>query len=574
MSYTDRRKSDPQDGSIAPSYHELEMTQAWQTVPQQDEDITSYDPYISQVRRQDSASKQDPPPQQQEDEESQMPLRQALKKYPKIAGYCLAMTVPVIGWGYDLVIVGAVASVDTFKNDYGAKIDGEMDIPGNWLSLWLGLPPAGAALGGLLGGWLQNRLGRKLTLLFGTIFSVIAIACIFFSHMLEPLDTKRMMFTAGLTVQGFSVGVIKTTCVTWVSENTPTALRGSAMALFPVFTLLGQLIGLVVIKFINDIKGNSGYLGAFGSQWILSLGPLILSIVMPESPAHLIRTGQEQRAIKSATRLFAPRVSPYGALERIRATIEEEKANTASVNYWSCFKGTNLRRTLIVILASILPPIFGLELLSNASIFLTSLGMKSGYAIMFTLAGVIAGMLANGLGFWLLSRVGRRTLTLFSLTSSTVIWGAMGVTGFWKSETLTWATGGFMTAVIVVCGLGAWPAGYAILGETSSLQLRSLTQGLAGIAEKGFSIMLAVLLPMLFSRDKAALGGKTGFLFCGLCLIGTVLTWFFIPEMKGRSAIEIDHMFEMRLPARKFKSFKMEAHEVQEASPLASHTSL
>ncbi|KAF9774188.1 hypothetical protein IL306_007864 [Fusarium sp. DS 682] len=573
MSYTDRRKSDPQVGSLAPSYHEIEMTRTWQTVPQEDEDITAYDPYTSQISRQDSTTKQDPPPPEK-DEDSQMPLRQALKKYPKIAGYCLAMTVPVIGWGYDLVIVGAVASVDTFKRDYGAKIDGEMDIPGNWLSLWLGLPPAGAALGGLLGGWLQNRIGRKFTLLFGTIISVIAIACIFFSHMPKPLDTKRMVLTAGLTIQGFSVGVIKTTCVTWVSENTPTALRGSAMALFPVFTLLGQLIGLAVIKFINEIDNSSGYLGAFGSQWILSLGPLILSIVMPESPAHLIRTGQEQRAIKSATRLFAPKTSPYAALERIRATIEEEKASTASVNYWSCFKGTNLRRTLITLLASILPPVFGLELLSNASVFLTSLGMKSGNAIMFTLAGVVAGMMANGLGFWLLSRVGRRTLTLFSLASSTVIWGAMGVTGFWRSETLTWVTGGLMTAVIVVCGLGAWPAGYAILGETSSLQLRSLTQGLAGIADKGFSIMLAVLLPMLFSRDKAALGGKTGFLFCGLCLIGTILTWFFIPEMKGRSAIEIDHMFEMRLPARKFKSFKMEVREVQEASPLTSHASL
>ncbi|EWZ47300.1 hypothetical protein FOZG_03241 [Fusarium oxysporum Fo47] len=573
MSYHDRKNSDPQEGSIAPSYHELETTRRWQTIPQEDEDITAYDPYTPQITRQDSINKQDPPPQQ-DDEEAQMPLRQALKKYPKIAGYCLAMTIPVIGWGYDLVIVGAVASVDTFKADYGSKIDGEMDIPGNWLSLWLGLPPAGAALGGLLGGWLQNRIGRKLTLLFGTIISVIAIACIFFSHMPEPLDMKRTVLTAGLTIQGFSVGVIKTTCVTWVSENTPTALRGSAMALFPVFTLLGQLIGLIVIKLINDIENSSGYLGAFGSQWILSLGPFILSIVMPESPAHLIRTGQEQRAIKSATRLFAPKVSPYGALERIRATIEEEKAITASVNYWSCLKGTNLRRTLIVVLASIMPALFGLELLSNASVFLTSMGMKSGYAIMFTLAGIVAGMLANGLGFWLLSRAGRRSLTLFSLASSTLLYGAMGVTGFWRSETLTWATGGIMTAVIVVCGMGAWPAGYAILGETSSLQLRSLTQGLAGIAEKGFSIMLAVVLPMLFSRDKAALGGKTGFLFCGLCLVGTVLAWFFIPEMKGRSAIEIDHMFEMKLPARRFKGFKMEAHEVQEASPLASHASL
>lgn len=126
-----------------------------------------------------------------------------------------------------------------------------------------------------------------------------------------------------------------------------------------------------------------------------------------------------------------------------------------------------------------------------------------------------------------------------------------------------------MMSVIIICGLGAWPAGFAIVGETSSLQLRSLTQGLASIAEKGFSITLAIVLPMLFSRDKAALGAKTAFVFCGTSVIGAVLAWLFVPEMKGRSAIEIDQMFEMRLPAREFKGLKLQVHQVQESAPLA-----
>ncbi|KAI8723009.1 MFS domain-containing protein [Fusarium sp. LHS14.1] len=558
--YEPYRGEPTKSGDLAPDYVELETTR-WNSVPQEDHESTAYDPSQLIERTSTRSTKNDM--------ETQLPLGQAIKKDPKIAGYCLAMTIPIIGWGYDLLVVGAITGEDSFKADYGKLIDGEMTIPGNWLSLWMGLPPAGAAAGAMLGGWLQNRIGRKFSLMIGSIISAGAIACIFFSHLPPEPDTKRVVITVGLTFQGFTVGIIKTTCLTWVSENAPTALRGPAMALFPTFTLIGQLIGAIVVYAVNQMGSKNGYLGAFGSQWILVLGPFTLSCLMPESPAHLIRTNQEERAIRSATRLFGPKMNPYSALEKIRETIEEEKATTASVSYWACFKGSNLRRTMIVILANVIPALFGLELLSNATVFLQSIGMASGPSLLIMIGGIIAGMVANGIGFWLLSRTGRRSMTIVSMAIASLLWGVMGISGFWSGPALTWLAAGLMISVIVVCGLGCWPAGYAIMGETSSLQLRSLTHGIGSVASQAASITLAVLLPMLFSKDKAALGAKTAFVFCGLCIIGVVLAWLWIPEMKGRSMIELDHMFEMRLPTRKFKSFKMETHEIQEASPLA-----
>lgn len=379
---------------------------------------------------------------------------------------------------------------------------------------------------------------------------------------------KRAVITAGLTLQGLSVGIIKTTCLTWVSENSPTALRGPAMALFPTFTLIGQLIGAVVVFVVNKVESSTGYLGAFGSQWILCLGPFILPCIMPDSPAYLIRAGKEHQALKSAIRLFAPKANPHVVLERIRHTIEEEKANATSANYWTCFSGVDRRRTLIVILANIFPALFGLDLLSNYVPFLQSFGMESNTSLMLQIFGIVGGMIANGIGFWLLSRTGRRNMTMISMSVTGFLWGAMGVTGFWSSPILTYVAGGIMIGVIVVCGLGYWPAGYAIMGEASSLQLRALTQGVGGVAAQGSSISIAVILPQLFGRDKAALGAKTGFVFCGLSAIGVLMTWLWIPEMKGRSIQELDYMFKMKLPTREFKKKKIEAYEIQEISPL------
>ncbi|KAF4978854.1 hypothetical protein FZEAL_4836 [Fusarium zealandicum] len=563
MSLYHDRQEPTKPGRLAPDHIELSST-TWQSVSQEEES-TRYDPGESVARSASNASSTS-------DVKSQLPLGQALRLYPKIARYCLAMAIPVIGWGYDLVIVGAMTGIESFQRDYGTVFKGKQIIPGNWLSLWLALPPAGSAIGAVVGGWIQDRIGRKLSLMAGTLTSAIAISCIFFSHMAESQELKRAVFTAGLTIQGFSVGIIKTTCLTWVSENAPTALRGPAMAMFPIFTLVGQLIGSIVAYLVNSVDSQSAYLGAFASQWVIALGPFILSCIMPDSPSYLIRKGQEEKAMRSTTRLFAPNINPHSALEKIRSTVEEEKALQSSASYWACFKGTNLRRTLIVVLANVLPALFGLDLLSNASIFLQSIGMASGPSLLITIFGIVAGMIANAGGFWILSRVGRRSMTIVSIAAAGILWGSMGVTGFWSSSTLAWVAAGLMIAVIMVCGLGCWPAGYAIMGETSSLQLRAPTQGVGVVASQGSSITLAVVLPLLFNPDKAALGAKTGFLYCGLCTIGVVVSWFCLPEMKDRSMVEIDHMFEMRLPTRKFKHWKMEIHEAQEVSPLSGGT--
>lgn len=52
--------------------------------------------------------------------------------------------------------------------------------------------------------------------------------------------------------------------------------------------------------------------------------------------------------------------------------------------------------------------------------------------------------------------------------------------------------------------------------------------------------------------DKACqnLKGKVGFVFGGASLLATILSWWYIPELKGRAYSEIDELFERRVPPR------------------------
>jgi Sugar (and other) transporter len=48
-------------------------------------------------------------------------------------------------------------------------------------------------------------------------------------------------------------------------------------------------------------------------------------------------------------------------------------------------------------------------------------------------------------------------------------------------------------------------------------------------------------------------GAKIYLLFAGCMVVVIICVWLFLPELSGRTAAEIDEMFELKLPARQFK---------------------
>lgn len=50
-----------------------------------------------------------------DDEFKKLSLWQAVKRWPKVSAYCLALTSAILLWGYDLAMAGNLAGLDQFK---------------------------------------------------------------------------------------------------------------------------------------------------------------------------------------------------------------------------------------------------------------------------------------------------------------------------------------------------------------------------------------------------------------------------------------------------------------------------
>ncbi|KAJ5641497.1 hypothetical protein N7490_005497 [Penicillium lividum] len=479
-------------------------------------------------------------------------LLSEIRKYPKISAYALGLALAFLLTGYDTVILGTITAVPYFKLEFGEIYNGAYIIPSAWLSVWSAIQPIGAMFGAAVAGWFQDRVGRRWSLALSCVICAIGIAIAFCANLPAEMGSRRGTFLVGRVIQGVGVGGAMAGAQTYLSETVPVTLRGSAMALSPTFMLLGELIGAAVIFACEHKVSDAAYLIPFGTQWITTLLPFLLAIFMPESPSYLLRKEENEKALSAMRSLHTAGMDVEPLLEQMRMSIIHEEQLSAELSYADCFRGINLRRTLIVGFSFMVPSLFGVPLLSSASYFMQVVGMSSSLSIIILIVGIVLGLFANAIGVWLMSRFGRRPLMLGTLAVSTIIWLSMGIAGCWSGNIVIWYTAACMMAVVVVCGLGAWPASYAVSGEASSLRLRAKTQGLGVLCYMLSNVVLNIILPYIYNTDEGDLKGKTGFVYAGLCFMACALTWLLVPEMKGRSVLEIDAMFEAKLPCREF----------------------
>lgn len=290
-------------------------------------------------------------------------------------------------------------------------------------------------IGAVIGGSFQDWVGRRSSLAVGSFLSAIGVAILFVSNKSDDIHVRRVIFLVGKAFQGGAIGMVMATTQTYMSEVLPPVLRGSILAFFSVFTLLGQLIGAGVIYACLGI--SDGYTICFATQWPLSVVPFVVALIMPESPTYLIRKGRLVEALKAQRRLDSLGMDSEKHVELIWRNIESEQERTRAT-YRDCFQGTNLRRTLIVIFANLLPNIFGLTLLAKASYFAQVVGMRANLSLMILVIGIFCGFLANLASIWILSRVGRRPLIIVTLSILSLLWLSMGISGFWSGQSTVW----------------------------------------------------------------------------------------------------------------------------------------
>ena len=117
-----------------------------------------------------------------------------------------------------------------------------------------------------------------------------------------------------------------------------------------------------------------------------------------------------------------------------------------------------------------------------------------------------------------------------------------------------------ITAMTTVFGVGfclGWaPLSHVITAELPTNRLRDMTYASASIVNISIQCAVALSLPYLLYAPYAALGARVGFIFGSFATASIVFSWVAIPECRGLSLEEIDHLFINRTSIRRFGDYK------------------
>lgn len=136
----------------------------------------------------------------------------------------------------------------------------------------------------------------------------------------------------------------------YASEVCPTALRGYLTVYVNLTWAFGQLVGAGVQSGVSGITTEWAYRIPFAIQWVWPIPIALLAYFAPESPWHLIRTGNHEEALHSIKRLssFKDDSQHRAQLAMMQHTNQLEMDISAGTSYFDCFKGIDRRRTEIV----------------------------------------------------------------------------------------------------------------------------------------------------------------------------------------------------------------------------------
>ncbi|KAF5693656.1 putative maltose permease [Fusarium denticulatum] len=510
---------------------------------------------------------------------------QSVRRFKRVG--CIAMLAAFSASldGYQINLNGGIVSNPGFIRQFSTS--GTTIIAGKYISAWGGIQSAGQTIGQVLLQYATERLGRKAAMM---IIWVVLTA----SVLAESFATHWQHWLVAKLFSGMGVGMLQSTMPLYLSEISPTQLRGFFINAYSFWFVLGQLFASVALK---ELKANDplDFRTPIYTQWAMIGCILIAFLLIPESPWWLASKGKVEQASQVLNRCFA-NVEGYDVNQQIEImtstiALERQQAEQNSeLGPWAVFKGRNLIRFIISGWPKITQQFVGLAVFNTyATYFFQYAGNKDPFLVTLILSSVqLISMIATAT---LTDSIGRRPLTVYPYAVTVVSVLCLGIIGCFDYTAKATSsllvsmisTGMLPTWLISVLQIffaclatfsttGASAIGYAYAAEIPQQRLRAQTAGWSLAVSNCIAIIFSFCTPLMIN-GSAKWGVKTGFFFAGTGTVAVVIAWFILPEVARRTPAEIDEMFEKKVNLRKFDKFVTEvqvhAHELQDRKKVA-----
>ncbi|BCS24187.1 sugar porter family MFS transporter [Aspergillus puulaauensis] len=461
-------------------------------------------------------------------------------------------------FGYDQGVVSVTLVMSQFLDVFPR-------ISGSGSGFWKGLLTAMLELGALIGafnqGWIADKISRRYSIL-------VAVGVFTVGSILQTAAVEYGMLTFARFVGGVGVGMLSMVAPVYIAEISPPECRGTLLVLQELSIAFGIVIAYWTTFGTRYMAGEWAWRLPFLLQmvpgFILATGVLFL----PFSPRWLASKDRNEEALHSLSRLrrlpttdrrVRQEYMDIFAEVRFHRQTSAEKhpdlqgpgtkdALLLEVASWAdCFGKTCWRRTHIAILVPFFQQFVGVNALIyySPTLFET---MGFDLDIQLIMSGVLNTLQLLGVvgTIWTMDTLGRRKLlftgSVVMAISHIIIAVLVGLySSNWAAhQTQGWVSAAFLLVYMVAFGSTWGPVGWALPSEIFPSSLRAKGVAIANCSNWLNNFIIGLITPPLVQDT----GYGAYVFFAVFCILSGVWSFFFVPETKGRTLEQMDHVFK------------------------------
>jgi SP family xylose:H+ symportor-like MFS transporter len=399
----------------------------------------------------------------------------------------------------------------------------------------------GCVIGGSLGGYVAQTIGRKKGLLMAAIlFTISAIG----SAMPDTLNLFKLEVIASFityrVIGGIGVGLASMLSPMYIAEIAPAKIRGKLVS----WNQFAIIFGMLVVYFVNYhiAKGQpvswineTGWRWMFASETIPAFLFFVLLFFVPETPRYLVMANQEQDAINVLQRSNGVDKAKE-ILENIKASLRQKRAP------WLSFGGTVI---VIGVMLSVFQQFVGINVvLYYASDIFRNMGLETESSLFRVILVGIINLTFTVVAIFTVDNFGRKPLMIIGALGMAVSMFGLGFSFYFQSLGLS-----ALISILVYTAAFAmsWgPVTWVMLAEIFPNSIKG-AMSIAVAAQWIANWMVSLTFPMM--NDSTVLTnlfnhGFAYWIYGVMGLLAALFMWRVVPETKGRTLEDMEQLWK------------------------------
>ncbi len=417
-------------------------------------------------------------------------------------------------FGYDTAVIsGAIPFIKVYFN-----------LNENLLGWAVGCILIGCALGAIIAGKIAELKGRKFALgLCAILFAVTGIGA--------GLATTLAGFVFFRILGGVAVGIASVVSPLYITETSPSSLRGTLVSLYQLAVVTGILLAYVSNYALADI-GESNWRWMFASQTFVALLFLLFLLTVPETPRWLIK---KTRLSEGLSILKKTGGEQYAAKEL--STIQHSFRENQHLKLFELFSAKYSPVLWVGILLAIFQQITGINaVIYYAPTIFSETGVGTSGSLYQTIGIGIVNVAFTFIAIAFVDKIGRKLFLLagsFMMCISLIVIAFCFMYGYFNNYIILIFTLLYVASFCATLGAVVW----VYIAEIFPNKIRGLAMSVATFALWFADFVVTYTFPIMIENFSTA---TTLFIYAFFCSITFFYVLFKIPETKGKSLEQIE----------------------------------